>query len=83
MLNGAEWIVHAAPEDLPSLADLGLHPGRLFDTALAGRIAGYNKPNLGAMVKEFCGVELEKSHGRENWSAVPLPEDGLITPPMT
>lgn len=77
VLNGAEWIVHAAPEDLPSLADLGLHPGRLFDTALAGRIAGYNKPNLGAMVKEFCGVELEKSHGRENWSAVPLPEDWL------
>lgn len=77
VVNGAEWIVHAAPEDLPSLAELGLHPGRLFDTALAGRIAGYSKPNLGAMVLEFCGVELEKGHGRENWSAVPLPEDWL------
>lgn len=77
VVNESDWIVHAAPEDLPSLAELDLHPGRLFDTALAGRIAGYDKPNLGAMVLEFCGIELEKGHGRENWSTVPLPQDWL------
>lgn len=77
VINGGDWIVHAAPEDLPSLAELGLFPGTLFDTALAGRIAGYDKPNLGAMVEEFCGVQLEKGHGREDWSKVPLPQEWL------
>lgn len=77
VINGGDWIVHAAPEDLPSLAELGLFPGTLFDTALAGRIAGYDKPNLGAMVEEFCGVQLEKGHGREDWSEVPLPQEWL------
>lgn len=78
LLNGEDWIVHAAPEDLPSLAELGLYPGTLFDTALAGRILGFDKPNLGAMVEEFCGVHLEKGHGREDWSEVPLPQEWLI-----
>lgn len=77
VINDGDWIVHAAPEDLPSLAELGLFPGTLFDTALAGRIAGYDKPNLGAMVEEFCGVHLEKGHGREDWSEVPLPQEWL------
>ncbi|WP_087118056.1 HRDC domain-containing protein [Corynebacterium urinipleomorphum] len=78
VLNGEDWIVHAAPEDLPSLAELGLYPGTLFDTALAGRILGFDKPNLGAMVEEFCGVHLEKGHGREDWSEVPLPPEWLV-----
>ena len=77
VVNGGDWIVHAAHEDLPSLAELGLYPGTLFDTALAGRIAGFDKPNLGAMVEEFCGITLEKGHGREDWSEVPLPADWL------
>lgn len=77
VVSDTEWILHAAPEDLPSLAELGLTPGTLFDTALAGRIAGFDKPNLGAMVEEFCGITLEKSHGREDWSREPLPADWL------
>ena len=77
VVGGEDWIVHAAPEDLPSLAELGLYPGTLFDTALAGRIAGFDKPNLAAMVEEFCGITLEKGHGREDWSTVPLPEEWL------
>lgn len=77
VVGGGDWIVHAAPEDLPSLSELGLYPGTLFDTALAGRIAGFDKPNLAAMVEEFCGVTLEKGHGREDWSEVPLPDEWL------
>lgn len=77
VLTGADWILHAAPEDLPSLALLGLVPGTLFDTALAGRLAGFSRPNLAAMVAEFCGVSLEKGHGREDWSSVPLPPEWL------
>lgn len=77
VVGGGDWIVHAAPEDLPSLSELGLYPGTLFDTALAGRIAGFDKPNLAAMVEKFCGVTLEKGHGREDWSEVPLPDEWL------
>ncbi|MCT1612915.1 HRDC domain-containing protein [Corynebacterium sanguinis] len=73
VIGGADWILHAAGEDLPSLAELGLHPGALFDTELASRLAGFERPNLAAMVYEFTGVALEKGHGREDWSATPLP----------
>src|SRR5262245_15494905 len=37
-LDGAEWILHAATQDLPCLTDIGLHPTHLFDTELAGRL---------------------------------------------
>ncbi|STC70594.1 HRDC domain-containing protein [Corynebacterium pilosum] len=77
VVGGQQWIVHAAGEDLPSLGWLGLYPGSLFDTELAGRLAGFERPNLAAMVEEFCGVTLEKGHGREDWSTTPLPDDWL------
>ncbi len=73
VLNGQEWIIHAAGEDLRSLALLGLTPGRLFDTELASRLGGFDRPNLAAMVHRFVGVELEKGHGHEDWSKTPLP----------
>lgn len=74
VLNGAEWILHAANEDLKSLAHLGLAPGTLFDTELGSRLAGFDRPNLAAMVQYFVGVELEKGHGHEDWSTTPLPD---------
>lgn len=77
VVGGKQWIVHAAGEDLPSLGWLGLYPGTLFDTELAGRLAGFERPNLAAMVEEFCDVALEKGHGREDWSTTPLPDDWL------
>ena len=73
VLNGEEWVVHAAPSDLPCLAWLGLYPGALFDTELAARFAGYPHPNLGAMVLELFDVELEKGYGDSDWSETPLP----------
>ncbi|WJY68198.1 HRDC domain-containing protein [Corynebacterium auris] len=73
VISGGDWILHAAGEDLPSLAALGLTPGSLFDTELAARIGGFSHPNLAAMVERFVGVSLEKGHGREDWSTVPLP----------
>lgn len=75
VMSDAEWIIHAAGEDLRSLAKLGLVPGSLFDTELASRMAGFDRPNLGAMVEHFIGVELEKGHGHEDWSASPLPSE--------
>lgn len=77
VLNGEEWIIHAAGEDLQALAMLKLHPGTLFDTELAARFAGFTRPNLGAVVEHFTGVHLDKGHGRENWSNTPLPKPWL------
>ena len=73
VLNGQEWVVHAAPSDLPCLAWLGLYPGRLFDTELAARFAGFAHPNLAAMVLELFDVQLEKGYGDSDWSETPIP----------
>ncbi|WP_070614506.1 HRDC domain-containing protein [Corynebacterium sp. HMSC067D03] len=73
VINGEDWIIHAAVDDLKSLAMLGLYPGTIFDTELASRFAGFNRPNLAAMVQHFVGVELKKGHGHEDWSTTPLP----------
>ncbi|MEK0378793.1 ribonuclease D, partial [Corynebacterium mastitidis] len=77
VLGGAEWVLHAAPSDLPSLHALGLRPATLFDTELAGRLAGFERVNLAAMVEELCGYALAKGHGAEDWSRTPLPQDWL------
>lgn len=77
VINGEDWIIHAAAEDLASLAMLDLHPGALFDTELAARFAGFSRPNLAAMVAQYTGVHLEKGHGKEDWSVTPLPDDWL------
>lgn len=76
-INGLDWVLHAAPSDLPALAGVGLYPGRLFDTELASRLAGFAHPNLGAMVHELLGVDLEKGYGDADWSTRPLPKEWL------
>ena len=75
VLNGAEWIIHAAHSDLPCLGWLGLFPGSIFDTELAARLAGFERPNLGTMVAELFDVELEKSYGDADWSTPELSEE--------
>ncbi|MEJ5927124.1 HRDC domain-containing protein [Corynebacterium sp. H128] len=77
VLNGREWVLHAASSDLPALKLLGLTPGVVFDTELSGRLLGFPKVNLGALIAEVLGFELEKSHGNEDWSTWPLPESWL------
>lgn len=77
VLNGKDWIIHAAASDLPSLAWLGLYPGTLFDTELAGRLAGFDHVNLAAMTEELFDVRLAKGHGAEDWSQRPLPDGWL------
>lgn len=75
VLNGAEWIIHAAHSDLPCLGWLGLFPGSIFDTELAARLAGFERPNLGTMVAELFDVELEKGYGDADWSTPQLSEE--------
>ncbi|MDR1806716.1 MAG: ribonuclease D [Propionibacteriaceae bacterium] len=76
-LAGREWILHAASQDLPCLAELGLLPDRLFDTELAARLVGRPRVGLGPLVEDFFGVHLLKEHGAADWSSRPLPADWL------
>ncbi|GAA2967413.1 HRDC domain-containing protein [Actinokineospora diospyrosa] len=76
-LDTDEWVLHAASQDLPCLADLGLRPTRLFDTELAGRLAGFERVALGTLVELLLGYRLEKGHGAADWSRRPLPVDWL------
>ncbi|MFZ2503445.1 MAG: HRDC domain-containing protein [Nocardioides sp.] len=73
----AEWIVHAATQDLPCLAELDLHPVALFDTELAGRLLGYPRVGLATLVEELLGQRLRKEHSAADWSTRPLPAPWL------
>jgi ribonuclease D len=77
VLDTDEWILHAADQDLPCLAELGMVPPRLYDTELAGRLAGFDRVNLAAMVQRLLGLRLMKGHGAADWSKRPLPDDWL------
>ncbi|MFF8475271.1 ribonuclease D [Streptomyces sp. NPDC015414] len=76
-LTGVEWVLHAATQDLPCLREIGMVPTRLFDTELAGRLAGFPRVGLGAMVEGVLGFVLEKGHSAVDWSTRPLPEPWL------
>jgi ribonuclease D len=72
-----EWVLHAADQDLPCLAEVGITPPKLYDTELAGRLAGYDRVNLAAMVQRLLGLQLMKGHGAADWSKRPLPDEWL------
>jgi ribonuclease D len=74
---GTEWVLHAASQDLPCLAEVGMRPTRLFDTELGSRLAGLERVGLAAVVEELLGVTLAKEHSAVDWSVRPLPEPWL------
>ncbi|QZY29769.1 ribonuclease D [Nocardioides coralli] len=76
-LAGTEWILHAATQDLPCLAEVGLTPHKLFDTELAGRLLGYPRVGLATLVETLLGRRLAKEHSAVDWSTRPLPEPWL------
>ncbi|MGE2718532.1 HRDC domain-containing protein [Mycolicibacterium celeriflavum] len=77
VLASDEWVLHAADQDLPCLAELNIRPVSVYDTELAGRLAGYEKVNLAAMVQRLLGLQLMKGHGAADWSKRPLPDEWL------
>ncbi|MGH3678593.1 MAG: HRDC domain-containing protein [Mycobacterium sp.] len=77
VLAGDEWVLHAADQDLPCLAEIGMTPPRLYDTELAGRLAGHDRVNLATMVQRLLGMGLTKGHGAADWSKRPLPPEWL------
>jgi ribonuclease D len=77
LLNTDEVILHASTQDLPCLREIGISPTRLFDTELAGRIAGLPRVGLGPLLESLMGVSLAKEHSAADWSVRPLPENWL------
>jgi ribonuclease D len=76
-ITGIPWILHAATQDIPCLAELGLRPTQLIDTELAGRLLGLERVGLGSMVQEMLSLALAKEHSAADWSTRPLPETWL------
>jgi ribonuclease D len=76
-IGDAEWILHAASQDLPSLRELELEPASMFDTELAARLLGHERVGLGAVVEDTLGITLAKAHSASDWSTRPLPQSWL------
>lgn len=76
-LASAEWVLHAASQDLPCLTDAGMRPQRLFDTELGARLAGFERVGLAALTERLLGYTLEKHHSAADWSTRPLPKAWL------
>ena len=76
-IAGAEWILHAATQDLPCLREVGLTPTSLFDTELAGRLLGYPRVGLATLVETVLGQRMRKEHSAADWSTRPLPKPWL------
>lgn len=76
-IGGAEWVLHAASQDLPSLRELDLEPASIFDTELAARLLGHERVGLGAVVEDTLGIALAKAHSASDWSTRPLPQSWL------
>lgn len=76
--DGAEWILHAATQDLMCLAEVGLYPEALFDTELAGRLLNLPRVGLAALVEHYLGLSLAKEFSAADWSTRPLPDPWLV-----
>jgi len=72
-----EWIIHASTQDLACLREVGIDPKIIFDTELAGRIAGCERVGLGPLTEQLLGVVLAKEHSAVDWSLRPLRPEWL------
>ncbi|MFM1779179.1 MAG: hypothetical protein RIS51_324 [Actinomycetota bacterium] len=77
VLHARTWILHAATQDLPCLADLGLRPSQIFDTEVAAKLIGLEKVGLGSIASELLELDLAKEHSASDWSQRPLSEEML------
>jgi ribonuclease D len=74
-----EKVFHAAEYDLMTMKrDFGFEFSSLFDTMVAARICGFKGIGLGTLLGEIVGIDVDKSHQRDNWGKRPLPKDSLL-----
>jgi ribonuclease D len=73
-----EKVFHAAEYDVMCLKrDYGFRFNHLFDTMIAARVCGIKLIGLGNLLADYAGVQIDKSHQRDNWGQRPLPQDSL------
>lgn len=68
-------VMHGCEEDVRYFdRDFGFEVSNLFDTGLAARFLGVSRPNLGAVLDEFCGVGIAKDPKLQvsHWGLRPL-----------
>lgn len=72
-------LMHAARQDLEVLAPLGAGvPAPLVDTQLAAALLGLSDQiAYAAVVEQYCGVVIDKSQTRTDWSRRPLSAEQL------
>jgi len=78
VIRSCQVVIHASSQDLPCLREVGIEPTSLFDTELAGRIAGFPRVGLGALTESLLNIRLAKEHSAVDWSQRPLHHDWLI-----
>ncbi len=76
-MGDAEYVFHAASQDLPGMHDLHIHPAAVFDTELAARLLGWPKVGLASVIERELGFTLAKEHSAQDWSVRPLPDSWL------
>lgn len=76
-IDGPQWILHSAAQDITAMSALGISPRSLYDTEVAAEIIGDPQIGLAALVENALGVHLAKEHSAVNWSSRPLPIDWL------
>lgn len=73
-----EKVFHACEYDLMCLKrDFQMKINNLFDTMQAARICGVKQIGLNHLVQRYLGIELDKSHQRDNWGRRPLAVSSL------
>lgn len=77
-IGKAEWILHDATQDMPCLAEVGMRPRLLFDTAVAAQLLNFKGFGLAAALEEVLNITLAKEHSAADWSTRPLPKDWKI-----
>ena len=72
-------VFHAGRQDVEIFYNLtGELPQNIFDTQIAAMVCGFGENvSYGNLVKEICGVELDKSCRLTDWSFRPLDEEQL------
>ncbi len=76
--SAIQKVFHGAEYDVVTMKrDFGYEFNNLFDTMMAARLLGMESVGLGSILSDYCNVELDKSHQRDDWGRRPLPIDSL------
>ena len=82
-LEGTEWILHAATQDLPCLAEVGLRPTRCSTPSSPDGCSGYPRVGLATLVETLLGSGWPRSTRPSTGRPGRCPSPGWSTPPST